>query len=74
VVLAGTAATAPGGPCGAVADYCCPYINFHADPHTADAYRNAHPGMAGELFDQAEALEAAGRVFGRLLDSPNPQR
>lgn len=66
VVLAGTATT--GGPGGAVADCCCPYINFHADPQAADAYRKAHPGMAGELLDQAEAVEAARRVFGRLLD------
>jgi len=65
VVLAGTAA---GDAYGAVADCCCPFINFHADPHDADAYRTAHPGMAGELLGQAEAVEAARRVFGGLLD------
>lgn len=66
VVLAGTATT--GGPGGANADCCCPYIHFHADPQAADAYRTAHPSMAGELLDQAAAVEAARRVFGSLLD------
>jgi len=72
VVLAGTAAS--GDACGAVADCCCPYINFHTDPRAADAYRTAHPGMVAELFDQAEALEAARRVFGGLLGPSNSQR
>jgi hypothetical protein len=72
VVLAGMAAT--GGQCGSIADCCCPYINFHADPQAADAYRKAYPGMAVELFDQAEALQAARRIFGGLLDPPHPQR
>jgi len=67
VVLAATTAAA-GEECGAVADCCCPYINFHADPRDADAYRRTHLGMAGELLDQAEAVEAARRVFGGLLD------
>lgn len=72
VVLAGAAAG--GDACGAVADCCCPYINFHADHRAADAYRQAHPGMVAELFDQAEALEAAKRIFGGLLDPSNSQR
>jgi alkylmercury lyase-like protein len=66
VVLAATAGS--GDACGAVADCCCPYINFHADPHAANAYRTAHPSMAAELLSQAEALEAARRIFGGLLD------
>jgi hypothetical protein len=65
VVLAGTTIT--GGACGSVADCCCPYINFHASPHHADSYRRAHPTMAAELLDQAEAVEAARRSFGGLL-------
>jgi len=43
-------------------------------PGAADAYRQAHPGMVAELFDQAEALEAAKRIFGGLLDPSNSQR
>src|SRR6266545_2053225 len=66
VVLAATAGS--GDACGAVADCCCPYINFHADPRAADAYRTAHPSIAADLLSQAEALEAARRIFGRLLD------
>jgi len=61
------AATVAGG-CDPVADCCCPYINFHADPDHARRYLQAHPGMAGELLSQAHAVEAAGRVFGGLLD------
>ena len=72
VVLAGMAAG--GDACGVIADCCCPYINFHAGPSAADAYRMAHHGMVAELFDQAEALEAARRVFGGLLDPPDSQR
>jgi hypothetical protein len=68
VVLAGMAAY------GVIADCCCPYINFHAGPSAADAYRRAHHGMGAELFDQAEALAAAGQVFGGLLDPSDSQR
>jgi Alkylmercury lyase len=64
VVLAGT--TISGGACGSVAD-CCPYINFHASSDDADAYRQANPAMTAELFDQAEAMEAARRIFAGLL-------
>jgi Alkylmercury lyase len=71
VVLAGT--TTIGDACGSVADCCCPYINFHASPHDADAYRQTHPAMAAELLDQAEAVEAARRIFGDLLHAgPGP--
>jgi hypothetical protein len=64
-------ATAVGGACGAVADCCCPHINFHADSRHAEAYLQAHPGMTGELLGQAEAVDTAGRYFGGLLD-PQP--
>jgi hypothetical protein len=63
VVLAGT--TTISDACGSVADCCCPYINFHATPHDAD--RQQHPAMAVELLGQAEAVEAARRIFGGLL-------
>jgi alkylmercury lyase-like protein len=65
VVLAGTATM--GDACGSVADCCCPYINFHANPHDADTYRQAHPAMTAELLEQAEAVAAARWVFGGLL-------
>jgi Alkylmercury lyase len=66
VVLDGR--TAGGGPGGTVADRCCPHINFHLDRAAAAAYRRAHPGMAGMLLDQPEAVQAAGQAFGGLLD------
>lgn len=69
MVLAGTVIT--GDACGLVADCCCPYISFHASSHDADAYRQARPDMAAELLDQAEAVEAARRIFGGLLH-PGP--
>jgi hypothetical protein len=65
VVLAGT--TTISDACGSVADCCCPYINFHASPGDADAYRQQHPAMATELLGQAEAVAAARRIFGDLL-------
>jgi hypothetical protein len=67
VVLAGT--TALAGACGSVADCCCPYINFHASPGDAHAYPQRHPAMAAQLLGQAEAIAAARRSFGGLLDS-----
>jgi hypothetical protein len=71
VVLDG--GTAAGDAGGTVADCCCPRINFHIDPESAGAYRRAHPDMTGMLFDQAGAVEAAGRAFGNLLNPSNPQ-
>jgi hypothetical protein len=66
-------ATAAGGVCGAVADCCCPHINFHTDPQHAQAYLRAHPGMTGELLGQADAVATARRIFGGLLD-PQPRQ
>jgi hypothetical protein len=70
VVLEGRIAAGTAG--GAVADCCCPHINFHIDRAAADAYRQAHPGMTAMLLDQAEAVTAAGRAFGSLLGPANP--
>jgi hypothetical protein len=61
-------ATAASGVCGAVADCCCPHINFHTAPLHAQTYLHAHPGMTGELLGQADAVATARRIFGRLLD------
>ena len=65
--------TAAGAVGGAVADCCCPHINFHVDRAAADAYRRAHPAMTARLLDQAEAVTAAGRAFGSLLNQSNPE-
>ena len=67
VVLAGT--TTISDACAFVSDCCCPYINFHASPRDADAYRQQHPAMAVELLGRAEAIKAARRSFVGLLDS-----
>lgn len=60
-------ATAAGGVCEAIADCCCPHINFHTDPKHAQAYLQAHPGMTGEPLGQADAVATARRAFGGLL-------
>jgi hypothetical protein len=60
-------ATAAGGVCGAVADCCCPHINFHTDPQYAQTYLQAHPGMTGEVLGQPDAVATARRLFGGLL-------
>jgi hypothetical protein len=70
VVLEGRIAAGAAG--GTVADCCCPHINFHTDQAAADAYRRAHPGMTAMLLDQAEAVQAARKAFGGLLDPSNP--
>jgi hypothetical protein len=71
VVLSGR--TTAGDACDTAAEWCCPYINFHTDPDTADIFLRAHPGVTGALFGQAEAVKAAGQAFGGLLDPPYPQ-
>src|SRR6266540_3652168 len=76
VVLAATATGRDAR--GTSADCCCPDVNFHVDPSSAEAYLQAHSGLAAELFDQAETMETTKRIFGRLLDPdhdhhPDPQ-
>ena len=71
VLLSGR--TAAGDACDRAAVWCCPYSNFHTDREAADTYRRAHPGMTATVSGQAEAVEAAGRAFGGLLDPPEPQ-
>jgi Alkylmercury lyase len=65
VVLVATAASEV---CGAVADCCCPHINFHTAPLHAQTYLQAHPGMTGKLLGQADAVATARHIFGGLLD------
>jgi alkylmercury lyase-like protein len=71
VVLDGRPAA--GDADGTVADCCCPHINFPTDREAADAYRRARPGMTAMLLDQAQAVQAAGRAFGSLLNPAKPQ-
>jgi Alkylmercury lyase len=65
--------TDAGDACDTAAEWCCPYVNFHTDPEAADSFLRAHPGMTATLFGQAEAVQAAGKAFGGLLDPPEPQ-
>lgn len=59
-------AVAGGGPS---ADCCCDYLNFFADRDTAEAWTSAHPGIPGQILDQAEAEDLGARLFGHLLCS-----
>jgi Alkylmercury lyase len=57
-------AAAGGGPS---ADCCCDYLNFFTDQTTAVAWTSTHPGVPGQVLDQAEAEDLAARLFGHLL-------
>jgi hypothetical protein len=50
-----------------------PLHHFHTDREAADTYRGAHPGMTATVFGQAEAVKAARRAYGGLLDPAHPQ-
>jgi hypothetical protein len=71
VLLSGR--TVAGDACDTAADWCCPYTNFHTDREAADTYRGAHPGMTATVFGQAEAVKAARRAYGGVLDPAHPQ-
>jgi hypothetical protein len=58
-------ADAGGGPS---ADCCCDYLNFFADHTTAQAWTSTHPGIPGQILDQAGAEELATRLFQPLLE------
>ncbi|SDU76572.1 alkylmercury lyase family protein [Jiangella alkaliphila] len=53
---------------GAAADCCCDYLNFFTSHAAAQAWTDAHPQIPGQILDQHEAQELAGRVFGPLLE------
>jgi hypothetical protein len=52
----------------AAADRCCGVMNFFADPETARAWIEAHPGVSGVVLSQPQALRLGVDIFGRLLD------
>ncbi len=55
----------PGG--GQRARRCCPYIHLFGSIESAEGYRYMLPDVEGYVLTQAEAVEAARRVFGDLL-------
>ncbi|GAA3093622.1 alkylmercury lyase [Kribbella aluminosa] len=61
VLLAGTTG------CCTAADAACRYVDFFAGPANARAHLEAHPELAGEIYDQASAVERGNVVFGPLL-------
>jgi hypothetical protein len=57
-----------GGPSlPAAADVTCGYVNFFASAATAAAWAGANPQAAGEILDQAAALQLGSEFFGPLL-------
>ncbi len=59
----------PGG--GQRARRCCPYIHLFGSIESAEGYRYMLPDVEGYVLTQAEAVEAARRVFGDLLAGGN---
>ena len=57
---------------GPKAQRCCPVMNFFATVAAAEAYRAAHPQVAGRVLTQAEAVEHGRRYFGGLLSPDGP--
>ncbi|MGD9891766.1 MAG: alkylmercury lyase family protein [Dehalococcoidia bacterium] len=51
---------------------CCPVINFFATAEAAEAYRAAHPAVAGRVLTQEEAVAHGKRYFGGLLAPDGP--
>ena len=62
VVVATRAAEGPS------ADRCCSFINFFASRHTANTWTAAHPDLATEILNPAEAEQLGRRIFGSLLN------
>jgi hypothetical protein len=58
------------GACGSVADCGCPYINFHASPHDADTYRQAHPPRDQEVNVMAATNTNLPAVRQRKMIGP----
>jgi hypothetical protein len=59
--------SAAGACCPNAAEACCPFVNFHSSAERAEAHLSAHPDLAGQVVDQAAAVELAAIVFGSLL-------
>jgi hypothetical protein len=57
---------------GPKAQSCCPVMNFFATAAAAEAYRAAHPQLAGRVLTQEEAVEHGQRYFGGLLSPDGP--
>ena len=57
---------------GPKAQSCCPVMNFFATAEAAEAYRAAHPEVAGRVLTQEEAIEHGRRYFGGLLSPDGP--
>jgi hypothetical protein len=64
VLVAQTGASGPSVECS------CGHVNFYSRPEHAQAYLDAHPGLAGRVVDQPTAVGLAGGVFAGLLRDP----
>jgi hypothetical protein len=52
---------------GPSADTCCDYLNIFTNRESAHAWTRAHPDVAGEIVDRAEAERLGREIFGGLL-------
>ncbi|MFD4322429.1 organomercurial lyase [Streptomyces sp. NPDC058548] len=57
----------PGG--GPAATACCDALNFFTSDATARTWMAEHPGLPGQIVDQAKAEQIGAQTFGPLLAS-----
>nr|WP_176704608.1 alkylmercury lyase family protein [Pseudomonas sp. K-62] len=60
---------------GPLAQTCCSVTNFFPSTEAVEEYQRTHPEVGGRVLSQAEAVQAAQRLFGNLLinsDQPAP--
>lgn len=57
---------------GSAATCQCPVITFHTSQTAAAQHLSARRELAGDVLDQATAVQVARLTFGDLLDEPDP--
>ncbi|WP_020388707.1 alkylmercury lyase family protein [Kribbella catacumbae] len=53
--------------CGTAAEAACRYVHFFTRPEHAQLYLETNPALSGEVYDQADSIEASRIIFGSLL-------
>lgn len=56
--------------CATAAQATCRYVNFFTSPEHAQAHLRANPDLAGELYDQASAIDTGQIIFGPSATDP----
>jgi alkylmercury lyase len=53
--------------CRTAAEAACRYVHFFTRPEHAHLYLETNPALSGEVYDQADSVEASRIIFGSLL-------